>query len=176
MALVLDPLCRRLDRIDDIKRKIDWSMDDKQLLSRLQQTQILATKVGQYHHECKRKTEQARLTDLSLCVTTAGLHPLGVAHDHGDTGRSSQKSGPPVHSPADQVHKAHPLLPAALQLHLLLSLLQRRTHLPSPSPSPLPPKKRSSSLGLAAGQYEIRARCVPAAGGPASPSGRLQVP
>ncbi|ELR24886.1 cytosolic regulator of adenylate cyclase [Acanthamoeba castellanii str. Neff] len=35
---------RRLDRIDDVKKKIDWGMDDKQLLARLQQTQILATK------------------------------------------------------------------------------------------------------------------------------------
>lgn len=31
---------RRLDRIDDVKRKIDWAMDEKQLLSKLQQTQV----------------------------------------------------------------------------------------------------------------------------------------
>jgi rapamycin-insensitive companion of mTOR len=35
---------RRLDRIDDVKRKIDWGMDDRQLLAKLQQTQILVTK------------------------------------------------------------------------------------------------------------------------------------
>ena len=32
---------RRLDRIDDVKRKMDWAMDEKQLLSRLQSTQVV---------------------------------------------------------------------------------------------------------------------------------------
>ncbi|KAL6050423.1 Peptidyl-prolyl cis-trans isomerase fkbp11 [Balamuthia mandrillaris] len=35
---------KNLDRIDDVKRKIDWSMDENQLTAKLKQTQVLTTK------------------------------------------------------------------------------------------------------------------------------------